>query len=93
MERRVAITGIGAITPIGNNVSKFWEALSQGKSGIEKITLFDVSQFSSRIAGEIKDFDPLKYLDKKEARRMDRFTQFAMIASQEAVQDSDLDLS
>lgn len=93
MERRVAITGIGAITPIGNSVSEYWEALSQGKSGIEKITLFDVSQFSSRIAGEIKDFDPLKYLDKKEARRMDRFTQFAMIASQEAVQDSDLDLS
>ena len=91
--RRVVITGIGAITPIGNSVSKYWEALSQGKSGIEKITLFDVSQFSSRIAGEIKDFDPLEYLDKKEARRMDRFTQFAMIASQEAVQDSRLDIA
>jgi len=93
MERRVGITGIGAITPIGNNVPEYWEALSQGKSGIEKTTLFDVSQFTSQIAGEVKDFEPEKYIHKKEARRMDRFAQFAMAASSEAIQDSKLDLS
>lgn len=93
MERRVGITGIGAITPIGNNVPEYWEALSQGKSGIEKTTLFDVSQFTSQIAGEVKGFEPEKYIDKKEARRMDRFAQFAMAASSEAIQDSKLDLS
>jgi len=93
VERRVVISGIGAITPIGNNVPEYWEALSQGKSGIEKTTLFDVSQFTSQIAGEVKDFEPEKYIDKKEARRMDKFTQFAMAASSEAIQDSNLDLS
>ena len=93
MERRVGITGIGAITPIGNNVLEYWEALSQGESGIEKTTLFDVSQFTSQIAGEVKGFEPEKYIDKKEARRMDRFAQFAMAATFEAIQDSKLDLS
>ncbi len=93
MERRVVIAGIGVITPIGNSVPEYWEALSQGKSGIEKTTLFDVSQFTSQIAGEVKGFEPEKYIDKKEARRMDRFTQFAMAASSEAIQDSKLDLS
>ena len=93
MERRVVITGIGVITPIGNNVPEYWEALSQGKSGIEKTTLFDVSQFTSQIAGEVKGFEPEKYIDKKEARRMDRFAQFAMAATSEAIQDSKLDLS
>lgn len=92
MERRVVITGIGAITPIGNSVPEFWEALSQGRSGIEKITLFDVSQFTSQIAGEVKGFEPEKYIDKKEARRMDRFAQFALAATSEAIQDSKLDL-
>ncbi len=93
MERRVVITGIGVITPIGNSVPEYWEALSQGKSGIEKITLFDASQFTSQIAGEVKGFEPEKYIDKKEVRRMDRFAQFALAASQEAIQDSKLDLS
>ena len=93
MERRVVITGIGVITPIGNNVPEYWEALSHGKSGIEKTTLFDVSQFTSQIAGEVKGFEPEKYIDKKEARRMDRFTQFALAAASEAMQDSKLDLS
>ncbi|MCK4649324.1 beta-ketoacyl-ACP synthase II [bacterium] len=93
MEKRVGITGIGAITPIGNNVPEYWAALSQGKSGIEKTTLFDVSQFTSQIAGEVKGFEPEKYIDKKEARRMDRFAQFAMAATFEAIQDSKLDLS
>ncbi len=91
--RRVVITGIGAITPIGNNVPECWEALSQGKSGIEKITLFDISQFTSQIAGEVKGFEPEKYIDKKEVRRMDRFAQFAMAATSEAIQDSKLNLS
>jgi len=93
VERRVVITGIGAITPIGNSVPEYWEALSQGKSGIEKTTLFDVSQFTSQIAGEVKGFEPEKYIDKKEARRMDRFVQFALAATSEAIQDSKLDLS
>lgn len=93
MERRVVITGIGAITPIGNSVPECWEALSRGKSGIEKITLFDASQFTSQIAGEVKGFEPEKYIDKKEVRRMDRFAQFALAATSEAIQDSKLDLS
>ncbi len=93
MESRVVITGIGAITPIGNSVPEYWEALSQGRSGIERITLFDARQFSSQIAGEVKGFAPEKYIDKKEVRRMDRFAQFALAATSEAMQDSKLDLS
>ena len=90
---RVVITGLGAITPVGSNVPDYWEALAQGKSGIERITFFDASQFASQIAGEVKGFDPEKYMDKKEARRMDRFAQLALAATSEAIQDSKIDLS
>jgi 3-oxoacyl-[acyl-carrier-protein] synthase II len=86
--KRVVVTGLGAITPIGNNLQEYWEGLLGGRNGIGPITLFDASQHSCRIAGEVKDFDPFTYLDKKEAKRMDRFAQFAVIASLEAIADA-----
>jgi 3-oxoacyl-[acyl-carrier-protein] synthase II len=70
MKRRVVITGLGVISPVGNSVEELWEALKSGKSGAGKITRFDVSNFTTRIAAEVKEFDPLQYIDKKEARRM-----------------------
>ena len=90
--RRVVITGLGALTPIGNNVEAFWDGIKSGKCGIDKVTLFDASEYKTQIAGEIKDFDPAEYIDKKEARKMDRFTQFALIAASEAVKDAGLDM-
>ena len=92
MKKRVVITGMGAITPIGNDVKAFWEALLAGKSGIGKITRFDASEFDAQIAGEVKDFDPTAFIDKKEARRMDRFTQFAISTAKMALTDSGIDL-
>ncbi len=88
--RRVVVTGLGALTPIGNNVPKYWQGLISGRNGIGTITLFDASQHASRIAGEVKGFDPNEFLDRKESKRMDRFTQFAVIASQQALLDSQL---
>lgn len=90
--RRVVITGLGVITPVGNNRQAFWEALCHGKNGIEKITSFDPKDFTCKIAAEIKGFDVAKYLSPKEVRRTDRFVQFAMIAAREAAQDSGLKL-
>ncbi len=90
--RRVVITGLGVITPVGNNRQSFWEAICHGKNGIEKITSFDVKDFTCKIAAQIKDFDAAKYLSPKELRRTDRFVQFAMIAAREAAQDSGLKL-
>ncbi len=90
--RRVVVTGLGAITPIGNNVDAFWEGIKSGKCGIDKVTLFDASDMKTQIAGEVKDFDPSEYIDKKEARRMDRYAQFALAAASEAVKDSGLDM-
>lgn len=92
MKRRVVITGLGAITPIGNDVKTFWEALLDGKSGIGLITRFDAGEYDAKIAGEVKGFDPTAYIDKKEARRMDRFTQFAISAAKMALADSGLEL-
>lgn len=89
-KRRVVITGIGALTPIGNTAKKTWENALNGVNGIDKITRFDNSDFNIHVAGELKDFDIEDYLDKKEARRMDRFTQYAVVASDEAVKDSGL---
>lgn len=91
MERRVAITGLGAITPLGQSKDQLWTSLCNGKSGIEKITDFDTSDYGVKIAGEIKDFEPGKWFDKKQERRLDRFTQFAIAASILAVEDSGLD--
>jgi 3-oxoacyl-[acyl-carrier-protein] synthase II len=85
---RVVVTGLGAITPIGTGVQSFWNNLLGGKSGISEITLFDASEFGTRIAGEIHSFDPLDHMDKMDARKYDRFTQFSLVATEEAVRDS-----
>jgi 3-oxoacyl-[acyl-carrier-protein] synthase II len=89
-ERRVVITGIGLVSPLGVGAEKNWEALSKGKNGISLISRFDISKYSSKIAGQIKDFDPLLFIEIKELRKMDPFIQYAMAAAQLAVQDSGL---
>ena len=86
-ERRVVITGLGALTPIGNNLSSYWEGLSQGVSGANLITNFDASKFKTRFACELKDFDPLAHFNRKEVRKMDSFAQYAMVAADEAIAD------
>ena len=86
--KRVVVTGLGAITPIGKNIPEFWENLVNGVSGAGPITLFDASKFKTQFACEVKDFDPTLYMDRKEARKMDRYTQFAMAVAKEAVEDS-----
>ncbi|MEG6566011.1 beta-ketoacyl-ACP synthase II [Thermoanaerobacterium saccharolyticum] len=90
---RVVITGIGAITPIGNNIDDLWNSLINGKSGIDRISRFDVSSYPTKLAAEVKDFEPTDYIDKKEAKRMDRFTQFALASAKMALADSGLDLA
>lgn len=92
MKNRVVITGIGAITPIGIGKDDFWQALLAGKSGIGRITRFDAAEYSAQIAGEVKDFDPSAYIDKKEAKRMDRYAQFAVAATKMALEDGKVDL-
>jgi 3-oxoacyl-[acyl-carrier-protein] synthase II len=87
-KKRVVVTGVGAITPIGNNPVEFWEGLQSGRNGIGPITLFDASQHKCRIAGEVKGFDPQQYMDGKEAKRMDRFAQFGVAASLQAIADA-----
>lgn len=89
---RVVITGIGAITPIGNSIDELWDSLINGRSGIDKVTRFDVSSYPTKLAAEVKDFEPTEYIDKKEAKRMDRFTQFALASAKMALIDSGLDL-
>lgn len=88
MERRVVVTGMGAITPIGNNVDEFWKGLKEEKSGIDEITLFDTTQYKVKLAGEVKGFEPEEYFDKRSCKRLDRFVQFAMVAAREAMKDS-----
>lgn len=83
--KRVVITGIGAITPVGNTADQYWNGLINGVSGADKITLFDASKFKTQFACEVKGFDPVAYLDKKEARKIDRFTQLALVSSDEAI--------
>lgn len=90
--KRVVVTGLGALTPVGNSVSETWESLLQGKSGAGPITLFDASQFKTQFACEVKGFNPNDHFDRKEARRYDRYTQFALVAAKEALEDSGLDL-
>ncbi len=90
--KRVVITGLGALTPIGNNVQEYWTNLSKGVSGAAPITRFDAEKFKTRFACEVKGFDPTEFLDRKESRKMDPFTQYAVVASQEAMTDSGLDL-
>ncbi len=91
--RRVVITGLGAVTPLGLDVNSTWQALLDGASGIGPITLFDAAEFSTRIAGEVKEFEPGNYFDVREAKRLDRFAQFAMVAGIEAVKDAGLDFT
>lgn len=91
--RRVVITGIGLITPMGKNKDENWDNIKNGRSGIGKITHFDASRHASQIAGEIKNYDPSQYFDRKDLRKFDPFIQFALIASEEAVKDSGLDLN
>jgi 3-oxoacyl-[acyl-carrier-protein] synthase II len=86
--KRVVVTGLGAITPLGKSVADYWQGLSDGVNGCDLIKQFDASKFKTRFGCEVKDFDPTTYLDRKEARKIDRFTQFALIASDEAVKDA-----
>lgn len=91
MERRIVVTGMGAVTPLGIGVEATWEGLRSGRSGISKISHFDASDFSSQIAGEVNGFDPADWLEPREVRHTDRFTQFAVAASKMAVEDAALD--
>jgi 3-oxoacyl-[acyl-carrier-protein] synthase II len=89
-QRRVVVTGMGAITPVGLNVATTWRALVQGRSGIARATLFDASDLEVKIAGEVKGFDPHDHFDRKEARRMDRYLHLGLVAAREAVCDAGL---
>jgi 3-oxoacyl-[acyl-carrier-protein] synthase II len=93
MERRVVATGLGAVTPLGIGVDPTWEGMRAGRSGITKITLFDATEFTSRIAGEVSDFDPTLWIEAREVRHTDRFVHFAMAAAAMAVEDSGLDFA
>ncbi len=93
MERRVVITGIGLVTPLGLTTTQTWEGILQGRSGIGQITRFDTSRFNTTIAGEVKDFDPTKFIEKKEIKKMDRFIQFTIAAADEALADSKLEIT
>lgn len=90
--KRVVVTGLGAITPLGNNVPEYWDGLINGKSGAGPITHFDASKFKTQFACEVKGFDPNQHFDRKEVRKMDRYTQLAMVAAKEAVENSGMDL-
>src|SRR5262249_53410409 len=92
-ERRVVITGIGVLTPLGNELETFWQNLTDGKSGIAAVTRFDTTQFDCKIGGEVRDFKPEDFMPIKETRRTDRFVHYAVGAAKKAVTDSGLDLS
>jgi 3-oxoacyl-[acyl-carrier-protein] synthase II len=91
MKNRVVITGIGAVTPLGNNTKQFWQAIKEGKCGIDTIKAFDVTDYKATLAGEVKDFNPEELLDRKEVRRMDRYCQMGMVAAEEAYRDAGLE--
>jgi 3-oxoacyl-[acyl-carrier-protein] synthase II len=90
MGERVVVTGLGAITPLGNDVKSTWRGMTEGRSGYGPITLFDPAPYAIKIAGEIRNFDPLDWVERKDARRMDRNVQFAVAASRQAVDDANL---
>ena len=92
MARKVVVTGMGTVNPLGNNVEDFWKAIRAGENGIGKLTRFESNGYTSKVAGEVKDFVPEKLLESKEARRMDRFTQFAMVAALEAMKSAGLEV-
>ena len=89
-KRRVVITGLGAVTPIGIGIEAFWNSLKEGKSGIRNITCFDASTFPSKVAGEVMDFDPTDYMEPHSAKKMGRFAHFAVVSAQMAVKDAGL---
>ena len=92
MSRRVVVTGLGAITPIGNSVEEFWNSVKAEKIGFDTITYFDPTEYRAKLAAQVKDFDPAQYMDKKAARRMEQFCQFAVAAAGEAIKDAGLDM-
>ncbi|KAJ49294.1 3-oxoacyl-[acyl-carrier-protein] synthase II [Clostridium tetanomorphum] len=92
MKRKVVVTGMGAITPVGNNVETFWNSLKNGVCGIDFIKAFDIENFKAKLAAEVKGFNPEDTIDKREAKRMDRFCQFAVAAAAEAIEDANIDL-
>jgi 3-oxoacyl-[acyl-carrier-protein] synthase II len=91
MQRRVVITGMGAITPVGLNVNEMWQSMLAGKSGIDLITKFDTSEFTTKIAAEVRGFEPLDHFEKKEIRRLDSYTQYALVSTREAITASEID--
>ncbi len=93
MSRRVVVTGLGAITPIGNSVEEYWNGLKEGKVGIGPITYFDTTDYKAKLAAQVKDFNPKDYMDAKAAKRMEQFCQFAVAATKEALEDAGLDLA
>ena len=90
--KRVVVTGLGALTPIGNNIQEYWDGLKSGKSGCAPITYFDTEKFKTKFACEIKNYDPLQHFDRKEARKLDRFAQYALVSSDQAIKDAALDM-
>ena len=90
--KRVVVTGLGALTPIGNNIQEYWDGLSTGKSGCAPITYYDAEKFKTKFACELKNFNALDFFDRKEARRLDKFAQYALVASDEAIDDAGIDL-
>ena len=92
LKRRVVVTGLGAITPIGNSVAEFWDGIRKGKVGIGEITKFDTTDYKVKLAAEVKDFVPGDHMDKKAARRMEAFSQYAVAAAREAYEDSGLEI-
>ena len=93
LKKRVVITGLGVVTPIGNDVETFWNNLIAGKSGIDTIKSFDATELKTKIAGEVKDFDYTLYVDKKEGRKMDRVAHFAVAVAKQAVADAGIDVA
>ena len=92
MKRRVVVTGVGAVTPLGLNLEDTWEGLINGKSGVDFITYFDTTHFATKFAAQLKGFDALNYMDRKLAQRTDEFTQYAIVASDMAIKDSEMNL-
>ncbi len=90
--KRVVVTGLGALTPIGNNISEYWDGLKNGISGCAPITYFDTEKFKTKFACEVKNYDPLEHFDRKQARKLDRFAQYALVSSDEAIEDANIDL-
>ena len=92
MKRRVVVTGMGAVTPLGNDVESFWNGVKEGKLGIDKITRFDTSDYKATLAAEVKDFEPSKYLDVRAAKRLELFSQYAVVAAMQAKEDAGIDM-